>query len=77
MSVKKILFHSFLLAFVVSFFTIIIVFPETKSIVYTNIEGKMFTLSWTFLLKVFFVLFWQTSILGSIFYMIAKKMFIK
>ena len=75
MSKKQIIFHSFLLAFILSFFTIIFMVPETKNIIYTNINSWTINVSWSFLVKVFAILLWQTSVLGSVFYVIAKKMF--
>jgi hypothetical protein len=77
MSRKKIIIQSFLLAFIVSFFTIFMLFPETKEIAYTNISNWTINVSSTFLLKVVVILLWQTSALGSVFYVLAKKIFIK
>ena len=77
MSTRKVLLNSFAFAFIISFFTIIVLFPETKSVLYTNINNGTISMSPTFLLKVIVILLWQTSVLGSVFYILAKKIFIK
>jgi len=77
MSTKKIMIESFVLAFIVSFFTIIVVYPQSMNVLYTNIAWWSLEVSSSFLLKVVIVLVWQTSALGSVFYVLAKKIFIK
>jgi len=77
MSTKKIMIESFVLAFIVSFFTIIVVYPQSMNVLYTNIAWWSLEVSSSFLLKVVVVLVWQTSALGSVFYVLAKKIFLK
>jgi uncharacterized membrane protein (DUF106 family) len=72
---KKIFFNSFLLAFIFSFFSILILFPNILGIFYTDIGGKV-VISYETLVKAFIVLFTQTSVIGAVFYNIAKKIFL-
>ena len=77
MSSKRLLIQSFVLAFVLSFFTILILLPESQKLLYTNITAWSIEVSSTFLVKIVAVLVWQTWALGSVFYVLAKKIFIK
>lgn len=73
---KKIFINSFIIAFFVSFITIYILFPGLEKILYTDINSWVNISLW-FLIKILAVLWWQTSLLWSIFYAIAKKIFLK
>ena len=77
MSTNKLLISSIVISFSLSLLTIFLLFPDSIKILYTNIAGGTIEISWVFLLKVALILWWQTSVLWSIFYAIAKKMFIK
>jgi len=72
---QKIFIHSFVIAFLLSFITIFLVFPETKNLFYTDINWWIVSLNPWFIVKVFWALLWQTSVLWWIFYMLAKKIF--
>jgi len=77
MSTNKLLISSIIISFSLSLLTVFLLFPDTSKILYTNIAGWTIEISWSFLVKVALVLWWQTSVLGSVFYVIAKKMFDK
>ena len=72
---RKILVNSFLLAFCVSFITIFLLFPHVKALLFTDITWWTINLTAGFVVKIFWALLWETSVLGGMFYIIAKKIF--
>lgn len=75
---KKILVNSFLIAFILSFLTVYIIFPQLNKLSYTSITSWIvINISWWFFLKVLVVLWGQTSLLWGLFYVMAKKIFLK
>ncbi len=72
---QKIFIHSFVIAFLISFISIVLVFPGIKSLFYTNISWWTINLNTWFIVKVFWALLWQTWVLWWMFYMLAKKIF--
>jgi len=71
---KKKLVNSFILAFFVSFVTILYVYPQTAGLFTTNIS-EVPSFNSIFFMKVFATLLWQTWALWLIFYNLAKKLF--
>lgn len=75
---KNILINSFIISFIVSFVTVYFVFPQLNEVLYTSITSWWnLNVSWWFFVKVLLVLWGQTSILWWLFYIIAKKIFLK
>ena len=75
---KKILINSFMIAFIISFITIYVIFPKLNKVLYTSIVSwTNLNVSWWFFIKVLAVLWGQTSILWGLFSIIAKKIFLK
>jgi len=73
---QKYLIGSFLLAFILSFITVLIIYPQFNEFLYTSISNPEFVqFRPTFFVKVVSILLAQTSALGFIFYTIAKKLF--
>jgi len=72
---KKLLIHSLVLAFIVSFFTSLFLFPDIWKSLYTNVNWVV-NISSSTLIKAFITLLIQTSLIWSIFYNIAKKIFL-
>jgi len=56
MSRKKTIINSFLLAFMFSFFTILILFPQVGEVFYTDISNGSIEVSPSFLIKVVVIL---------------------
>lgn len=81
MNIRKFRFDKYLIgsivfAFGISILTVSYVYPSFFWILYTSINNPNFQqFSVTFFIKVFSVLLTQTSVLGFIFYSIAKKLF--
>lgn len=75
---KKVLINSFILAFIFSVITVYIIFPNVSKMLLTSISSwAKINISLWFLIKILAVLWGQTSLLWSIFYVIAKKLFLK
>ena len=73
---KKLLINSFILAFILSLLTTIFVFPQLFWQLYMDITNTWkITLDGITMLKLIWMLWWQTSIIWAIFYSIAKKSF--
>jgi len=75
---KTIFINSFIIALIFSFMTIYIIYPQLNSILYTSINSwSNLNLSLWFFLKILVILLLQTSVLWVVFYIIAKKIFLK
>ena len=72
---NKYLVGSFVVAFSLSLISLVYLYPEVSNLLYTDSVANLPALSPTFFVKVFLTLAGQTTMLGAVFYTIAKKLF--
>jgi len=74
-NINKYLIWSFVFAFCFSLVSLVYLYPEILKVFYTDNLANLPMLTPTFFVKVFLTLTGQTTLLWTVFYIIAKKIF--